>query len=172
MTHLGHRLSALIDGELAAGERERVLVHVSKCASCQQEIAALRTLKRRMNALGEAAADADLTRRLMGLREPGRSGARIPDGTPWPAATGAWPPGRIGRPEPRVGRYVAVGTFAVLLAGLGTAAFIAGGDSQAQAPEPAVTPSVDVYMVQHDIMNGWVPATQPPPGSDQSPSSR
>ena len=52
MTHLGQRLSALIDGELDGSERERVLVHLAKCGSCRDEVAALRMLKRRMNAPG------------------------------------------------------------------------------------------------------------------------
>ena len=69
MTHLGQRLSALIDGELEGSERERVLVHMTRCGSCRDEVAALRMLKRRMNALGEAAAGAGLTGRLMSLSE-------------------------------------------------------------------------------------------------------
>ncbi len=153
MTHLGQRLSALIDGELAGSERERVLLHMARCLSCRDEVAALRMLKRRMNELGEAAAGAALTGRLMSLRESG-----LPDGMP--AAESAWPPpqptggwdvpGNAGRPEQRVGRYFLTGSLAVLLAGLGTAAFIAGGEPQAQAPSPPVTPSVDVLVVPHN----------------------
>jgi len=71
MSHLGQRLSALIDGELDGDERDRVLVHLARCEPCRDEAIALRTLKRRMNALGEAAADSALTRRLMGLAQPG-----------------------------------------------------------------------------------------------------
>ena len=52
MTHLGQRLSALIDGELDSEGRDRVLVHLAKCEPCRSEAVALRTLKRRMNALG------------------------------------------------------------------------------------------------------------------------
>ena len=39
---------------LTASERERVLLHMARCGSCRDEVAALRMLKRRMNALGEA----------------------------------------------------------------------------------------------------------------------
>ena len=99
MTHLGQRLSALIDGELAGSERERVLVHMARCGSCRDEVAALRMLKRRMNALGEAAAGAGLTGRLMGLSEMlGLDDARLAAGMParetvWPqqAPPGSWP---------------------------------------------------------------------------------
>lgn len=77
MSHLGHRLSALIDGELDGMERDRVLVHLAGCDSCRDDAVALRTLKRRMNALGEAAADSALTRRLMGLAQPSGAGLQL-----------------------------------------------------------------------------------------------
>jgi len=157
VTHLGQRLSALIDGELAGSERERVLLHMARCGSCQDEVAALRTLKRRMNALGEAAAGAALTGKLMGLSESALA-ARAPMGEgPWPApqtASGWTVHGQHSKSEPRTGRYFLAGSLAVFLAGLGTAAFIAGGDTQAQAPSQPVTPSVDVMVVPHEYMNG------------------
>ena len=54
----------------------------------------------------------------------------------------------------RAGRYLLAGSFALFLAGLGTAAFIAGGDPQVQAPAPQVTPQVGIYTVEHDDING------------------
>jgi anti-sigma factor RsiW len=153
LTHLGQRLSALIDGELDGSERERVLLHMARCGSCRDEVAALRMLKRRMNDLGEAAAGAGLTGRLMSLRESG-----LADGMP--AAEAGWPPPpppggwgfprEAARSEQRAGRYFLAGSLVVFLAGLGTAAFIAGGEPQAQAPSPPVAPRVDVLLVpQH-----------------------
>jgi anti-sigma factor RsiW len=161
MTHLGQRLSALIDGELDGAERDRVLVHLARCEPCRVEASALRMLKRRMSALGEAAADATLTFRLMGLAQPAdpapRPGGRFP-ATPWSSlAFAAQPPGRGGY-EVRPGWYVAAGSLGVFLAGLAAAAFMAGGPQE--APAPRVTPAVDSYMVQHDIDTGVVPATQ------------
>lgn len=208
MTHLGQRLSALIDGELDGSERERVLIHMARCGSCRDEVSALRTLKRRMNALGEAAAGAGLTGRLMGLSNlmelegPRLAGGMSPAETIWPppAPAGGWPvhgqpgqhghpgqnghpgqrgdtgrdghPGQHGdagqdghpgqgaattdhgsRPDQRAGRYFLAGSVAVFLAGLGTAAFIAGGEPQAQAPSPPVIPSVDVLVVPHSPLN-------------------
>ena len=104
MSHLGHRLSALIDGELDGVERDRVLVHLARCESCRSEAVALRTLKRRMNALGEAAADSALTRRLIGLAQPGGPApAGQPGPVPWSrlGAVGALAPahGRELRPR-------------------------------------------------------------------------
>jgi len=160
LTHLGQRLSALIDGELDGSERERVLLHMARCGSCRDEVAALRMLKRRMNDLGEAAAGAALTGRLMRLRESG-----LPDSMP--AAETAWPPPppaggwafprQAARSEQRAGRYLLAGSLVVFLAGLGTAAFIAGGEPQAQAPSPPVTPRVDVLVVPHEQVNARDP---------------
>ena len=118
MTHLGQRLSALIDGELEGSERERVLVHMGKCGSCRDEVAALRMLKRRMNALGERAAGAGLTgpagagltgrlmsmTELMGLDDSRLSGGMPSGETIWPPQppAGGWPmhgrPGQPGQP--------------------------------------------------------------------------
>jgi anti-sigma factor RsiW len=159
MTHLGHRLSALIDGELDAVERDRVLVHLAGCEPCREEAVALRTLKRRMHALGEAAADAALTRRLMGLAHPG--GATSPGQAgprPWPASDplGSDRGGREARPA----WYVTMGATAVILVGVGTAAFLAGGGPEQRGPSgPQITPAVDTYLLQRDLLSGITPVT-------------
>jgi anti-sigma factor RsiW len=152
MSHPGHRLSALIDGELDDYERDRVLVHLAGCDSCREDAVALRTLKRRMNALGEAAADAALTRRLMGLAQP--SGSSVHSGQArWSQmAAGSFPSHAR---ELRPSWYVAFGATAVAIVGVGTAAFLAGGSRE--HPEPRVTPAVDTYVLQHDLMTGIVP---------------
>jgi anti-sigma factor RsiW len=157
VTHLGQRLSALIDGELESSERERALLHTQRCGSCRDELAALSAIKRRMSALGEAAAGAGLTGRLSAI-------ARMEDSYPadsLPAADALPPPpwpdrpegvsGRSGRGslEQRASRYFLAGSLAVFLAGLGTAAFMAGGEPQPQAPTPPVAPSVDVMVFPH-----------------------
>ena len=153
MNHLGQQLSALIDGELNGEERDRVLWHLVRCGWCQDEAAAMRTLKRRMNGLGEAAAGAGLTGRLMDLSTVGLSASD--PGSIWPQSSAGWHfAAASSRPEARAGRYFLAGSFALFLAGLGTAAFIAGGDPQAQAPARRVTPPVGVYTVEHDDMNG------------------
>lgn len=163
MTHVGQRLSALVDGELDGEGRDRVLVHLAKCESCRAEAVALRTLKRRMNALGETEADSALTGRLMGLAGlsgglDGRGGVPL---TPWSTA-GSAPAGRLGWPEVRPAWYLLGGAFTVFLAGLGTAAFVAGGSPQQSEPGPHVTPAVDVFVLQHDMVTGDLPAVQPP----------
>jgi hypothetical protein len=167
VTHLGPQLSAWIDEELSIAERERVVLHLARCESCRSEALALRTLKRRMTALGEAAADAGLTGRLMELAgvTDGWLDGRQPLGSaggfhgnpgpvqPWPAPSGPWESAsRQRRAETKPSRYLMAGSFALFLAGLGTAAFIAGGGSD--APAPRVNPAVDVYMVQHPATPG------------------
>jgi len=78
MSHLGRRLSALIDGELGDAERDQAHSHLVSCDACRAEAAALRTLKRRVHGLGETPADGALTRRLIALS--GLSG--LPEVTP------------------------------------------------------------------------------------------
>jgi len=67
MSHLGHRLSALVDGELDDAERDQAHAHLVGCDDCRAEAAALRALKRRVGSLGETPADGALTRRLIAL---------------------------------------------------------------------------------------------------------
>jgi hypothetical protein len=173
VTHPGQRLSALIDGELQAFERDRVLDHVTRCGSCRDEIAAIRALKRKLQeAVGEAAAGAGLTGRLMGLNDlldldgSRLSGGMPPGGSVWPPPSppGGWPaPGqpspearsrdRDGNSDQRATRFFLAGSVAIFLAGLGTAAVIAGGEPQAQAPAPPVTPSIDVLVAPHNAVN-------------------
>lgn len=136
MSHLGRRLSALIDGELSHTQRERVLGHLTRCEPCRREAAALRALKQRMHALGEATAGTALTDRLvaLGARYPGQAGLGL---------------SRRRRPV----RSIAVAALAVAGLGLPAAAFLAGGGGQ-QEPGPSVTPAIDMYMTQHEISTG------------------
>ena len=156
MSHLGERLSALIDGELSHQQRERVLAHLANCGPCRQEAAALRMLKQRMHALGEATADTALTDRLIAV-------AGVAGPAPWRHRL---PLGRRSVPgAPR--RRWPVRSLAVAgltLAGLGVpaAAFLAGGGQQ--VPGPSVTPPIDMFVVQHEITAGSAPMlTSPSP---------
>jgi anti-sigma factor RsiW len=140
VSHLGERLSALIDGELSHQQRERVLAHLAHCAPCRQEAAALRMLKQRMHALGEATAGTALTDRLVAL------GARY-----------SGPPGR-GLPRRRWPvRSIAAAGLAVAGLGLPVAAFLAGGGPQ--EPGPSVTPAVDMFVMQHELSTGDAPVS-------------
>ena len=154
MSHLGRRLSALIDGELSHAQRERVLGHLAQCQPCRREAAALRALKQRMHALGEATANTALTDRLvaLGARHPGRTGLGL---------------SRRRRPV----RSIAVAALAVAGLGLPAAAFLAGGGQE--APGPSVTPAVDTFITQHEISTGDAevsPSPSPVASSESRPA--
>lgn len=178
MSHLGDRLSALVDGELDGAERDRVHAHLASCEPCRAEAAELRALKQKLRTLGPGApAEAAMTRRLIALTGPG--GPMPPRPGRLRAAPGRRPvPGRRAEraiirpqsPRPRSAqrrRYVMLGTVS-LVVGLSTAAFTAGGGSD-PAPGPRITPSVDMYSVEHAITTGGVPFA-PPPAAPARPS--
>jgi hypothetical protein len=147
MSHLGERLSALVDGELTAAQRDRVMAHLARCEPCRREAASLRLLKQRMRTLAEASAGDALNDRLMALaggaagapgRLRGQRGTAEP--VPW------WPV-----------RSIALTALVLLAFGLPAAAFVAGGGQR--DPGPSVTPPVTLFMTQHLINSGAVPAT-------------
>jgi hypothetical protein len=49
--HLGARLGALVDGELAHDDRDRALSHLACCAQCRTLVEAERTLKSQLDAM-------------------------------------------------------------------------------------------------------------------------
>src|SRR5258708_29120132 len=139
MSHLGDRLSALVDGELDGTERDRAYAHLASCERCRIEAAELRALKQKLRTLmTRAPAEAAMTKRLIAMTGPGgpmpprrRLLRVVPGRRP---ATGAAP----GRPRaetrpPRLARrrrYLVLGTVS-LVVGLGTAAFTSGGGGAA-----------------------------------------
>jgi anti-sigma factor RsiW len=151
MSHLGERLSALIDGELSHDQRDRVLAHLAKCEPCRREAAALRLLKRRMRTLGEATAGTGLTDRLMAMAGP--PGGGLPRSLPARGEPGSESTTRF--PV----RSLALGALVFLALGLPAAAFVAGG-TRAE-PGPSVTPAIEMYATQHAITTGAMPAATP-----------
>jgi anti-sigma factor RsiW len=184
MSHLGDRLSALVDGELGGADLDRAHAHLAGCEQCRTEAAELRQLKRKLRDLmtrelvDGAPAEAAMTSRLVALTGPGgpvpvrtapRSRHRrlrvVPGRRP-----GADPdlsrPGHPGHPGTRrtwLGarhrRYLMLGTVS-LVVGLGTVAFTVGGGGDA-APGPRITPPVEMYSVEHAITTGEVPFPGP-----------
>lgn len=67
MSHLGERLSALVDGELSHAERDRALSHLAACETCRFEAEMLRGLKRRLNGMGAPQPSLDFMGRLSAL---------------------------------------------------------------------------------------------------------
>jgi anti-sigma factor RsiW len=168
MSHLGDRLSALVDGELTGAERDRASAHLAGCAQCRAEAAQLRVLKQKLRSLVDGApAEAAMTRRLISMTGPGgplpprrRLLRVVPGGRPEPGRRfrASTRPGTL-RPRPARRRYLFLGTVS-LVVGLGTAAFTAGGGGQS-APGPKITPPVELYSVQHAIITGEVPFSGP-----------
>lgn len=102
MSHLGRRLSALVDSELGDAERDQVHAHLVSCDECRAEAASLRTLKRRVRGLAETPADGDLTSRLIalaGLPEPAPPRSRPHGAIRARAALSAFSGGVAARPE-------------------------------------------------------------------------
>ncbi len=172
MSHLGDRLSALVDGELDGAELDRAHAHLAGCEQCRTEAAELRALKQKLRALMTGApAEAAMTRRLIAMTGPGgpmpprRRLLRVVPGRR-PIA-GPAPKGRVGARPPRLARRrnLVLGTV-FLVVGLGTAAFTAGGGGDA-APGPGITPPVQMYSVEHAITTGEVPF----PGPTAQPAS-
>jgi anti-sigma factor RsiW len=182
MSHLGDRLSALVDGELDGAELDRAHAHLAGCQRCRAEAAALRALKQKLRALGAGApAEAAITRRLVAMTGPGgplpprRRLRVVPDSRPGGGSGLARPgspgPGQARGPRRARRRYVAIGAVS-LVVGLGAAAFTMGGEGQA-TPGPRITPPVEMYSVEHAITTGEVPFTGPsasvPAGEGQQP---
>ena len=174
MSHLGDRLSALVDGELTGAELDRAHAHLAGCEQCRTEAAELRVLKRKLGTLmAGAPAEAAMTRRLIAMTGPGgplpprRRLLRVVPG-PGPDPSRPKYPFNPGRPGGRRRRYLVLGTVS-LVVGLGTAAFTAGGGPDA-APGPRITPPVEMYSVEHAITTGEVPFPGPTPQSSAQPS--
>ena len=171
MTHLGDRLSALIDGELDGAERDRAHAHLAGCDQCRTEAAELRALKRKLGSLlPSAPAEAAMTRRLIAMTGPGgplpprrRPGKPGKPGKPGRQASQARQARRETRRPGSRGpvrrRYLVIGTMS-LVVGLSTVAFTAGGSGEA-TPGPRITPPVEMYSVEHAITTGEVPFTGP-----------
>jgi len=162
MSHLGDRLSALVDGELDGAERDRAHAHLASCEQCRAEAAELRALKQRLRGLMSGApAEAAMTRRLIAMTGPGGPlppRRRLLRLAPATMNRGTRRPGPVRR------RYLVLGTVS-LVVGLGTAAFTAGGGGDA-VPGPRITPPVEMYSIEHAITTGEVPF----PGPQAQPS--
>ena len=167
MSHLGDRLSALIDGELDGAERDRAYAHLAGCEQCRTEAAELRALKRKLSTLlSRAPAEAAMTRRLIAMTGPGGPlppRRRLLRLAPSPRAADRRETRRETRRPGSRGpvrrRYLVFGAMS-LVVGLSTAAFTAGGGGEA-TPGPRITPPVEMYSVEHAITTGEVPFTGP-----------
>ncbi|MGW5487265.1 anti-sigma factor family protein [Streptosporangium sandarakinum] len=150
MSHLGERVSALVDGELNHHERDRALSHLAFCAACRAEVDAVRALKTRLRSLDGPAVPADLSMSLLRMAEPGGPlpprerpfpSGRTFGGAPIPSMHSVAPPDNRPRgraPGARRSRrfgYVAVGVASAAVA-IGTM-FAVNGSTPATHVPPA-----------------------------------
>jgi anti-sigma factor RsiW len=187
VSHLGERITALVDGELDHDERDRALAHLAGCGQCRAEADAQRRLKQRLRSLGEVTPSAGLLTSLYAMGEPGgpipprarpMPGAAKPPVVPRPAARHREKSrGKIGRPTdtrtagrqhrrlPRT-RYLALGAATLAVLGVGTAGFVAGGDP---GQLPRVGPALEQFAVEHALTSGDVPVADKNPAKEPSP---
>lgn len=162
MSHLGDRISALIDGELTGVELDRASSHLASCDKCRAEAHALRALKRELGALGDIVpAEAATLRRLMAVAGPG---GPIPPRRP---VSPMGPAGPRARRRPRRA-YAVAGAVGIAVVGIGAAAFTVGGGSD--EPGPKITPPIQMYTIEHAITTGDVPIPEPSGGGTASSS--
>jgi len=96
VSHLGDRVTALVDGQLPIDATERAHAHLANCRGCRDAVEVERLTKARLSCLAGPAPDADLIGRLLALGGPAgplppRSG-HVP-GSPRPRPL-PLPPGR------------------------------------------------------------------------------
>ena len=70
MSHLGERVTSLVDGQLSVDGAERALMHITGCSHCRQAVEIERLMKQRLASLGEPAPADLLVRRLLELAGP------------------------------------------------------------------------------------------------------
>jgi anti-sigma factor RsiW len=197
MSHLGDRLSALVDGELDGAELDRAHAHLAGCEQCRAEAAELRALKQKLRELTTGApAEAAMTRRLIAMTGPGgplppqrrllrvvpgrRSAVGLAPSGPAPSGPAPFrsapfrsaPSGPApSAPAGRRSRPARRRRYLVL----GTVSLVVGlgtaaftvGGGGDASPGPRITPPVEMYSVEHAITTGEVPF----PGPTAQPAS-
>ena len=160
--HLGDRLTALIDGELDHGTRERMLGHLAQCGDCRAEADAERQTKSLLGAMAAPQGPVELMLGLLSLDAnrpaatgaanglPGNGGGASAAGpgagpSPFsfqtvpirpPAAPAAGRP-TAGRSPVRPQRLRVAAIGAVSLAALGTGVWLVGDFSASASPSHA-----------------------------------
>ncbi|GAA1986063.1 anti-sigma factor family protein [Catenulispora subtropica] len=175
--HLGDRLTALIDGELDHGTRDRMLGHLAQCDDCRREADAERRVKARLGALDGPQVPVELMLGLLSMDTnrgasagagaapgSGQAGQGGVGGGPAPFSFQTVPirppaapaSGRptAGRAPVRPQRLRAAAIGAVSLAAIGTGVWLVGDFSggaggAAHTPAPAAPAQVATYGPGH-----------------------
>ncbi|MDQ1294210.1 MAG: hypothetical protein QG608_2093 [Actinomycetota bacterium] len=70
MSHLGDRITDLVDGQLSAEAQERAHAHLARCPQCRASVEAERLMKARLAGMPAPEPSEDLTQRLLSLGGP------------------------------------------------------------------------------------------------------
>jgi hypothetical protein len=70
VTHLGERVSALVDGQLPVDATERAHAHLANCRDCRDAVEAERLMKARLRCLPDLGPGADFVSRLLAMGGP------------------------------------------------------------------------------------------------------
>jgi hypothetical protein len=174
VTHLGPRISALVDGELGHESRERALAHVAHCPACRDSLESERAVKDLLAAAASPAPSDGVLASLQALARPGNplpprartmpQGPVVPVLPPpgraprgaradsrGPAGSGPGAPG-VARRTTRRARFAAVGALSVAGLVLGTA-FAAGAPRQ--SPSPVVPPAAELSVEHNATTSGF-----------------
>jgi anti-sigma factor RsiW len=185
VSHLGPRISALVDGELDPSDAERALAHVASCPQCHADLDAERHAKSRVSALAGPPVPDELMRRLVAMAEPGEplrrregdlAGARRvrPAPAPFPGREhGARPPlAPYASRGPRRSRR-ALGRRTTMAGGMLSAvgvamgaAFLLGGTEQPNGP--ALLPPVTTFSQEHAARTSLLPLGDPAMSATQA----
>lgn len=142
MSHLHHRISALIDGELSPNARTRALAHARSCPECRRELAETLEVKRRISQLAPVEVSTDLLDVVTSLH-------------PCPVRASA-----AGRP--RLLRKVVVGLGSVSAVVIALAYVVGAPPEQAQAR--FVSPPIGEFTADFADSTGLAPLADPAVG--------
>ncbi|MDX6310358.1 MAG: hypothetical protein QOI06_3404 [Nocardioidaceae bacterium] len=139
MSHLHHKVSALIDGELSPGARARALAHARSCPQCRREIVETFDVKRRLTRLAPIDVDTDLLDVVASI---------VPAALP--IASG-------GRRSSLRRVFVGVGSMSAIVIAL---AYVVGAPDASQAK--TVRPPVEEFAAEFADSTGEAPLSDPP----------
>ena len=138
MSHLHHKVSALIDGELQGAARRRAIAHARSCPDCHRELEQTWALKQRLLGLAAAEPPADLFLALGSVRQ-------TPVAEPSTTSRAA------------ITRRALVGAGSMSLAVV-TLAYVVGGADPSGA---SVKPPVDEFTAEFAGSTGLEPLSDP-----------
>lgn len=139
MSHLHHKISALIDGELSPNARTRALAHARSCPECRRELAETLEVKRRISRLAPIEISADLLDVVASLH-------------PCPVAVSS-------TSRPRLLRKVVLGVGSVSAVVVALAYVVGAPAEQVQAR--SVSPPVEEFTAEFAQTTGTVPLADP-----------